>query len=119
PLSRKGAGTATDHAPPFEAIQPLGVVSRDMQGDAGTFDPRNDAAAITYEDRIAALHSPQVVAQAVLELGDLDRDHYASTCPHPASSSRPSARATRSAVIGRRVRRARSEEHTSELQSPY
>jgi len=47
-----------------------------MQGDAGTFDPRNDAAAITYEDRIAALHSPQVVAQAVLELGDLDVSSY-------------------------------------------
>src|SRR5438874_1182639 len=58
------------------------MVSRDRGMGAGALGPRNDAIAITDEAGFAALHPPQVMAQAILELGNLDGDRRALTCPH-------------------------------------
>ena len=77
PFPREGATAATNDATTLQAIQPLGVVSRDGRMGAGALDPRNDAIAITHEDGLAALHSPQVVAQTILELSNLYGDRGA------------------------------------------
>jgi hypothetical protein len=82
PLSGKGASAATDHTAPLETIQPLGVVARGRRQGAGALDPRDDAIAITHEDGLTALNPPQVVAQTVFQLGNLDGDGGPWTCLH-------------------------------------
>ena len=75
PSARELPSAPTDHASPLEAFQPLAIALGEGRPDIGAVDPGNDTLPVGDEDRLAALHTAQVVAQPLPQLGDLDDLH--------------------------------------------
>jgi len=62
-----------DDATPLEPIDLFALALGCGRVSLDAVDPRDDAIPITDKDRLAALHGPEIVAQAVLQLRDLER----------------------------------------------